>query len=215
MKPNPAHALRLVAITQRALVRGSLVDAARAAIAGGATAIMLREKDMTPRALFELATSLRSVTRDGGALLIVNRSVEVALAVGADGVHLGGDALDSATARRLVGDGMLVGCSAHRGDDLSAMARAGVDYATFAPVFSPISKPGVDEPVGIDGLAKACLRAPLPVVALGGITAATARACMDVGAAGVATIGGLIAADDPHAAAAAFRRAMDCARASS
>lgn len=203
-----AARLRLVAITQRALVKGPLEDAARAVLAGGATAIMLREKDLAPRALYELARRLRAVTRDAGALLIVNRSVEVALAAEADAVQLGGDALDAATVRRVAGARLIVGCSAHRGDDLASMARAGADYVTYAPVFAPISKPGVDEPLGLDGLAAAARHAPLPVVALGGITPATAGACLVAGAVGVAAIGGLMADDDPRAAAAAFVRAL-------
>lgn len=203
------EALRLVAITNRALVRGSLDDAARAAIAGGATAIMLREKDLAPRALLAMAVMLRGVTRDAGALLIVNRSIEVALAVGADGVHLGNDALDAATARRLVGNGLLIGSSGHRDDDLAALAQAGADYVTFAPVFSPISKTTTHEPVGLEGLAAACRRSPVPVIALGGITPAMAPRCLDAGAMGVAAIGNLLAADDAREAAAAFRRAME------
>jgi thiamine-phosphate pyrophosphorylase len=203
-----AH-LRLVAISDRSTLKGDLLGAAEAVLAGGATAIMLREKDLAPRALHELALGLRRLTIKRGAALIVNRSVEVALAVGADAVHLGFDALDPTVAMTVAGDRVSIGLSAHTVEDVARATEEGLAYVTWSPVFAPTSKHSYLAPTGIDRLKGICATTSLPVVAVGGITSRNARVCIEAGAVGVAAIGSLFGAPDPCAAARAFREAME------
>ncbi len=200
--------LRLVAITDRRIVKGELLRAVEEVLEGGATAIMLREKDLSPRELFELAVPIRQATARHGAALFINRSVEVALAVGADAVHLGFDALDVTTVMSIAGSQLAIGLSAHSLDEVATAAEEGVAYVTWSPVFVPVSKQATNEPTGVDGLRGVCDSTSLPVVALGGITPANARTCVDAGAVGVAAIGSLFGSPDPRATARAFREAM-------
>ncbi len=207
--PLSAAHLRLVAITDRVLARGGLLQAVEAVLEGGATAVMLREKDLSPREMMALALPLRAATMRRGAALIVSRSVEVALAAGADAVHLGHDALEPEAAMRVAGDRLSVGVSAHGDRDVREAAERGLAYVTVSPLFHPTSKTTPLVPIGVEGLAHVCALARLPVVALGGIAPDNARACIDAGAIGVAAIGSLLGADDPREAARAFRKAMD------
>jgi thiamine-phosphate pyrophosphorylase len=206
--PLSAEHFRLVAITDRRLVKGDLLRAVEAVLEGGATAIMLREKDLSPRELMALALPLREVTMKRGAALIVNRSVEVALAVGADAVHLGFDALEPTSVMTIAGDRLAVGFSAHTREEVAMAAEEGLAYVTWSPVFAPTSKRTRMTLTGVHGLGDLAAELLVPMVALGGITPQNARACLDAGAVGVAAIGGLLGADDPRAAAQAYREAM-------
>lgn len=178
-----------------------------AVLAGGATALMLREKALGARELYNLATRLLPLARRHRALFIVNGRIDVALACGADGAQLGHDALPIGPARRIVPPGFLIGSSCHNARELAAAGLAGADFALLSPVFEPNSKAATGPPLGIAGFRDLVQPCPIPVVALGGITPETARACREAGAAGVAAIGGLFAAKDPAAAARALRAA--------
>jgi thiamine-phosphate diphosphorylase len=129
----------------------------------------------------------------------------VALAVGADGVHLGFDALAPASARRLLGEDALVGVSCHQPEEIAAAE--GASYAHLAPIFAPLSKAATREPLGVGALARA--RGARPVLAQAGITAENAPACLAAGAAGVAVTGAILQAADPGAAARSLRQALD------
>jgi len=135
----------------------------------------------------------------------VNRRLDVALAIGADGVQLGFDAVDAPAARRLLGPEALVGVSCHSAAE--ARAARGASYALLAPVFAPLSKPASRPPLGLAELGRAA--GGLPVLAQGGIDAAGAVAAVAAGAAGVAVTGAILLAPDPARAAAALRRALD------
>jgi thiamine-phosphate pyrophosphorylase len=136
----------------------------------------------------------------------------VALAVAADGVHLGFDAMTPAQARALLGPGRLVGVSAHAPAELTAAARAGADYAHLAPIFAPFSKAPERRALGLAALT-AARGAGLAVLAQGGIDAARAADAVRAGAAGVAVTGAVLGARDPAAAARALRVALDAASA--
>ncbi len=205
---SPAH-LRLVAITDRWKLRGDMQAAVEAALDGGATAIMLREKDLPPAELYELALAIRKATMAREAALIVNRSVEVALAVGAEAVHLGSDALDPTTVMTIAGERLSIGLSAHGDREVREAAECGLAYVSVSPIFAPTSKQSPLTPIGVEGLQHICALAQLPVLALGGMTPRNARACFEAGAIGVAAIGGLLGSDDPRNAAREFRKAMD------
>jgi thiamine-phosphate pyrophosphorylase len=135
----------------------------------------------------------------------VNRRADVALAMGADGVHLGFDAMDVASARRILGAEALVGVSTHSIDEVRAAT--GASYVHLAPVFPPLSKPASRPPLGLAAVAAAA-RAEIPVIAQGGVDAANAAAIRAAGAAGVAVTGALLMADDITAATRALRQAL-------
>jgi thiamine-phosphate pyrophosphorylase len=193
------------------------VAAAAAAVGGGVDRVQVRERELPARALLELVDALaraarRAAAERGGLVeIVVNRRIDVALAAGADGVHLGFDALDAGRARALLGPSRLVGVSAHDDAELAAAARAGASYAQLAPIFAPLSKPASRTPLGLAALAAARC-AGIPVLAQGGIEAANAAAAVAAGASGVAVTGAVLGAPDPGEAARALRRALDAAR---
>jgi thiamine-phosphate pyrophosphorylase len=205
-----SSAPRVYIITDRHACHGRpLVEVVRAALSGappGTVAVQLREKDLEGHALAALARELRAVTADAGAALYVNDRVDVALAVGADGVHLGGRSLSAADVARVAPD-LGVAISAHAPDEIvrAAAAHPQVRFAVFGPVFDTPSKRAYGQPLGLEALGAAAVRAhPLPVLALGGVSPDRARACRQAGAAGVAAIRALMAAADPRVAIAGF-----------
>ena len=162
---------RLVLVTDRHATGGrDLVDVARAALDAGLPAVQLRDKDMEGGALFALAERLRAETAARQALLLVNGRVDVAVAVGADGVQLGAGAVSVADARRLLPPASLVGVSTHTAAEVAAAS--GADFAVFGPVYATPGKSAV----GPDALATAVRAGSLPVVAIGGVGAAVVPA---------------------------------------
>lgn len=193
---------RVYLITDRKQAAGGdILRAVEGALEGGIRAVQLREKDLPGGELFRLAGKMRDLTAKHGARLLVNDRVDVALAVGADGVHLGVSALPASAARRLLGGDALIGCSAHSVRELEEAAAHGADFATFGPVFATPSKAPYGPPVGVETLREACRGTAIPVFALGGVGAANARETIDAGAWGVALISGIVAAKDPRVAA--------------
>jgi thiamine-phosphate pyrophosphorylase len=210
---SPPLAPRLYVITDRRATNGRAVAAVvRAALAGvpadarGAVAVQLREKDLEARALLALARELRDVTRQAGAALFVNDRVDVALAAGADGVHLGGGALSPADVAR-VAPTLRVAVSAHgRAQVEAARGAANVAFAVFGPIWDTPSKRPYGPPVGVEALREA-VSVGLPLIALGGVTPGRASACRSAGAAGVACIRAISEASDPAAVVRSFLRA--------
>lgn len=179
---------------------------ARAALAGippGRVAIHLREKDLGGRDLLLLARSLAGVCRASGQLLIVNDRLDVALASGADGVHLPSAGVPPQDARRLLGRGALVGVSCHSAADVERARDGGASYATFGPVWDTPSKRAYGAPVGTEALREAS-RLGLPLVALGGVTPARAGEAFAAGASGVAAIRAWLEGPDAAGAVRAF-----------
>jgi thiamine-phosphate pyrophosphorylase len=188
---------RLLLVTDRQLTAGrDLVDVVRAALDAGLPAVQLRDKDLDGGALFALAARLRRETAARDALLLVNGRVDVAVAVGADGVQLGVGAVSVADARRLLPPETLIAVSTHTAGEVMAAAAARADFALFGPVYATPGK----APVGCDALAIAASAASLPVLAIGGITTAHVPALRSAGAAGIAVIRAISAAPDPAAA---------------
>jgi thiamine-phosphate pyrophosphorylase len=189
---------RLVLVTDRHATAGRpLRDVVAAALDGGLPAVQLREKDLGGGALYALAEQLREVTARARALLLVNDRVDVALAVGADGVHLGGGAMPADVARGLMPPGALIGVSTHAPGEAAATA---ADFLHFGPVYRTPSKMAFGPPQGEARLRQAVEASPIPVLAVGGITVREARAVRDTGAAGAAVIRAILSADDPAAA---------------
>jgi len=157
----------------------------------GADAIQLREKDFSGRALLELTEA--AAARAVAASILVNDRLDVALAAGAAGVHLGGESLPVAEvaqfrAARRAPAGFLIGRSCHALEEALQAERDAADYLFFGPVFATPSKAAFGPPQGIDALAAVCRRVHIPVFAIGGITLENATACTAAGAAGVAAI---------------------------
>ncbi len=144
--------------------------------------------------------------------LIVNDRVDVALAVCADGVHVGQDDMDAADVRRLVGGAMIVGLSVTSVDEARCADPALVDYAGVGPVFATPSKPDAAPPLGLDGTRDACRVLRMPAVAIGGIDAGNAAGVLATGVAGISVISAICAADDPEAAARALAGLVRAAR---
>jgi thiamine-phosphate pyrophosphorylase len=170
---------------------------ARAAIAGGATAVQLRAPELHDDVLLPLSTDLATTCRDAGMLFVVNDRLDVALQSGASGVHLGQDA-DHAAARRHLGPGRILGVSVGGVEEAVAAERAGADYLGVT-VWATATKPEA-VPLGPDGLADVVKATTIPVVGIGGIAASNAALVLEAGAAGVAVISAVAGASDPVAA---------------
>lgn len=178
-----------------------------AGLAPGRVAVQLREKSLTGAALFALACELAELCHAHGQLLLVNERLDVALASGADGVHLPVTAVGPAAARRLLGPSALIGVSCHTAEQVARAAAGGADYATFGPVWATPSKARFGAPVGLERLREAS-RLGLPLVALGGVEPALAPQAIAAGAAGVAAIRAWLTGPDPAAAARELLAAM-------
>jgi thiamine-phosphate pyrophosphorylase len=199
----------VLVVTDRALARAAghdPVEVMAAALDGGAREVLLRDRDLPPAERRRLAEELRSATAAVGAALHVAGDAALARAVGADGVHLAAaEPWPEAAAR----EGLVAGRSCHTPSELAAALAEGADRATYSPVFATASKPGYGPALGLDGLAAGCRAVPgLAVLALGGVDPATAGACVEAGAAGVAVMGGIMRAADPAAAVRALLRAV-------
>lgn len=203
--PN-AIDFKVYLITDRTRIAAShtLYSAVEAALQGGVTAVQLREKDLPDSAFLPLAEQLRALTRDYGARLLINGRIDLALAVQADGIHLGGHSPPTGSVRRRIGPDLLLGVSTHSCADIERAAAHGADFVTFGPVHATPSKAAFGAPQGLRRLAEACRRSALPVFALGGMTPSNAPEALQVGASGVAMISAILASADPQAAARAF-----------
>jgi thiamine-phosphate pyrophosphorylase len=191
------------------------IELARRMIAGGAEVIQYRDKAATTRAMIATARAIGGLCARGGATLIVNDRVDVALAADAGGVHLGQDDFPVALARRLLGPDRIIGASADDPDEAEEAWRDGADYVGFGPIFSTGTKSDTGPVVGIDGLApmiqKSAKPFPVPVIAIGGLDETHVGPVLRAGAHGVAILSAICCAADPEAAtrgiAEAIRRA--------
>ncbi len=195
-------------VTDRSLVADTdaLVRDITAAVDGGVNAVQVREKDLSFGALLELVQRVCGAIGDR-ALLLVNDSAAAAMAAGADGVHGGEASLSVISMRRALHGRMLVGRSVHSLAGAREAAAAGADYLVLGTIFASRSHPD-GETGGIECVREVTAAIDVPVLAIGGITADTARAVMRAGAAGVAVISAILGSPDPEAAAAALWSAL-------
>jgi len=199
---------KIYLITDRKVSSTPLPEAVRLALEGGVRAVQLREKDLPIRELLALAQELRAVTRAFGARLFINDRVDVAVAVGADGVHLGGSSIPVSAARKVVGQRMLIGASTHDLEEAKAAEAGGADFITFGPIFETPSKGKYGAPVGVPIIRTVKNEVKIPLFALGGIKSGNMLQVMSAGADGVAMISSILAAGDIRKAAAAFDKGL-------
>lgn len=194
MRPLPAP---LLLITDRTQNPRPLIETVAAALEGGCRWVMLREKDLPPDELLDLARQISALAGRHGAALSINGNIAAAKALKA-GLHLPADG-SALAARATLGPAALIGKSAHSLDEIEKALDTGADYVTLSPIFASASKPGYGPALGIEGLRKAAARLQIPIVALAGIDADNAGPCLKAGADAVASMGGVMRADDPAA----------------
>jgi thiamine-phosphate pyrophosphorylase len=198
----------LCLVTDRGMVTGTLEEAVEECLAAGLKAVQLREKDLGPRDLLALARKVRESTSSHGARLFVNDRADVALAVGADGVHRTGTSLPISSLRSIGPPGFLIGASVHSVADARAAEPEGADFLFFGPIYDTPSKRRYGPPQGLAALDRVASAVRLPVFAIGGVTPARVAELQRAGASGVAAIGAVLAAERPGDAVKAFLDAL-------
>ncbi|NEX18147.1 MAG: thiamine phosphate synthase [Halochromatium sp.] len=205
--------LSVYLITDAALcARAGLLETVAAALRGGATAVQLRDKQASDAALIEQGKALKALLRGTQVPLIVNDRLKVAVAIGADGLHLGQSDGDVAEARAVLGAEAILGLSVQSREQLEAPELSLVDYLGVGPVFATATKPDHSAPLGFDGLAAICAESPLPVVAIGGLSAEHAASIWSAGGVGMAVVSAICTASDPELATREIAEAWRVAR---
>jgi thiamine-phosphate pyrophosphorylase len=205
--------LSLYLVTDRGLSLGrSTVDIVAAAVAGGVTCVQLREKNCGTRQFVAEARAVRELLAGTNVPLIINDRLDVALAVKADGVHLGQTDMDIDDARRLVGRDMLIGISAECVEDAVRAEAKGADYVGISPVFSTPTKTDTAPALGLDGVARIRAAVSLPLVGIGGIGPGNAAQVIQAGCDGVAVVSAIVSAPDPRQAAAKLKAVIRAAK---
>ena len=206
--PIDASRYRLCLVTDRDLGHGRpLIEIVMRAVAGGVTMVQLREKTATTRAFLDEARALKAVLADHGVPLIVNDRVDIALAVGADGVHVGQTDMPVAAVRAIVGPAMTIGLSITDAEQIARADAAAADYLGIGPLHPQKTKLDAAAPLGLGGFAKLRRMTSKPVLAIGGVKASDEPMLVEEGATGVAVVSAIMSAEDPEAAARAFVQA--------
>ncbi|OGR39040.1 MAG: thiamine-phosphate diphosphorylase [Desulfovibrionales bacterium GWA2_65_9] len=210
---RPAFDPSLYLVTdQRLCGEQNVLDVVGLAVRGGATMVQLREKRLDMRSLVDLARALKGLLAPFGVPLLINDRVDAALAVGADGVHLGQHDMPAELARHLLGPRALIGLSVERLEHIREAERLDADYYGISPIFPTPTKPDLESVWGLAGLAAARQATARPLVAIGGINADNAEAVVRAGADGVAVVSAICAAADPLRAAEMLTQALRLGR---
>ncbi|MEN3184953.1 MAG: thiamine phosphate synthase [Atribacterota bacterium] len=200
--------LSLYVITDRRIQKRTNLEVVEEAIAGGASVIQLREKDLSTREFLEEALLLREYTKRHGVLFIVNDRVDIALASGADGVHLGAEDMPLLYARRIA-PRLIIGYSCDTKEEAQEAERLGADYLGVGTVFPTATKKDAGPPIGLDRLREIVSAVSIPVVAIGGITLENVEAVLATGVAGVAVVSAIVGAPSVREATALFRKKIN------
>ena len=205
----------LYLVTDRRLAKGrTTLDIIRAAVQGGVTCVQLREKTCPTREFITTALTIREFLQVRGIPLIINDRVDVAQAVGADGVHLGQSDMPLGLARALVNDSMLIGISVESLEEAVQAEAGGADYLGVGPIYPTPTKADAATPLGLQGLRAIRQAVSLPLVSIGGLNLQNAAPVIHHGADGIAVVSAIVAAADPEQAAQELRREIIRARAS-
>lgn len=204
MKAQPDYSIYLV--TDDGCLQGrALIDCVREALEGGVTLVQYRAKTASSAEMYAEALQLKALCDSFKVPLIINDRLDIAMAVGAAGVHLGQDDLPCAAARKLLGEDYLIGVSAHNPAEAKAALQSGADYLGCGAVFGTATKADVKK-LGTEGLAAICKAKGLPVVGIGGVTADNYREVRAAGADGAAIVSGILAQPDIRATVKAIAR---------
>lgn len=204
MKAQPDYSIYLV--TDDGCLQGrALIDCVREALEGGVTLVQYRAKTASSAEMYAEALQLKALCDSFKVPLIINDRLDIAMAVGAAGVHLGQDDLPCAVARRILGEEYLIGVSAHNPTEAKAALQSGADYLGCGAVFGTATKADVKK-LGTDGLAAICREKGLPVVGIGGVTADNYREVRAAGADGAAIVSGILAQPDISATVRAIAK---------
>jgi thiamine-phosphate pyrophosphorylase len=199
-------------VTDRGLCRNrSLQDIVLQAVQGGAAYVQLREKDLSTRDFVEEAIAVKKLLLPFHVPLIINDRIDVVLACGADGIHIGQEDMPYETARKLMGQEAIIGLSVETWVDVEASQNLDVDYIGVSPVFATPTKTDTKEPWGLEGLRKIKSFSRHPLVAIGGINESNARAVVKAGADCLAVVSAVCSADDPAAAVANLNNIINSA----
>ena len=197
----PGVDFRLLLVTDRHQTNGRpLVSLLQRVLTAGAPAIQLRERDLSARELVTLAREAQAVTASRRSQLLINDRIDVALALEGIGVHLRGNSLPVSVARQLLGVQRLLGVSVHAVEEVLSAQSQGADYIVLGPIYETPSKQMFGPPLGIHTLEKACRLVRIPIIGIGGVTAARAREMRRAGAFGVAVITAVLGAADVESA---------------
>jgi len=201
---------KLYLITDRRLFTNdhSLFTAVEEALKGGVQAVQLREKDLEIRDLLRMAYSFRELTARYRAKLFINDRVDVALAVGADGVHLGGSSIPAFAARKAAGEGMLIGVSTHSVAEAGKAEEEGADFVTLGPVFETPSKMKYGKPLGFGPLREVSAKSLIPVFAIGGVQKERVKNTLESGAFGISLISAILGSEDIQSNTEEFMRLL-------
>ncbi len=206
---DPAS-LRLCLVTDRDLSRGrSLIEVVSAAVQGGVTMVQLREKTAPTRAFLEEARALKALLAPLGVPLIINDRADIALAIGADGVHVGQTDMPVETLRGLLGPDAIIGLSITNHQQISSPDAALPDYLGLGPLYLQQTKTNAAAPLGVEGFRTLRAATSKPVVAIGGLKADNSAPVLAAGANGLAVVSGIVGAADVKGAADAFTRLFD------
>lgn len=199
--------LRLCLVTDRGLARGRpLTQIVDAAVRGGVTMVQLREKAATTRAFLEEARALKSLLAPLGVPLIINDRLDIAMAVDADGVHVGQTDLPVEVTRRILGPSKIVGLSISNASQLLRTETAGADYLGIGPIYQQQTKEDADPPLGVEGFRRLRELTQKPLLVIGGLNPDNWAPFLAAGADGIAVVSAIVAADEPGAAARQFVR---------
>lgn len=201
-----AAALRLYLVADPDIARSNFMPSVAAALRGGVTMVQLRGKSLTDRELLHYAREIRALCSLHRAVFIVNDRADIAIASGADGVHLGVDDLPLEAARKLGGPGFIIGYSPETDDQIASAAARGATYLGVGPVFGTTSKSDAGVALGLDEFGRRIQLAALPSIGIGGISVDNAQSVINAGAVGVAVISAILGSEDPETAARQLSR---------
>ena len=190
----------------------SMLETARAAVAGGATVVQVRHKHASTAERIALARDIKAALRDTAALIVMNDDIEAAVEAGVDAVHIGQRDMSPALARERIGPDMLLGLSINTESAARAVDPGVVDYAGVGPVFATPTKPDHEQPLGFAGLARVVAACPVPTVAIGGLKRQHVSDVFAAGAHGLAVVSAICGTPDPRESATALRIAIGQAR---
>ena len=209
MKPSFVD-YSLYLVTDRGLARGrSTLEIVKSAVAGGVTCVQLREKDCTTREFIEQALAIKHFLKSQQVPLIINDRLDVALAVGSDGVHLGQNDMPLETARKIAGRSMLIGISAESVQDAVEAESGGADYLGVSPIYATPTKTDTAPALGLEGLQEIRKRVKIPLVGIGGLNSSNAAEAIRKGADGITVVSAIVSADDPGRAAMELKQIIE------